>query len=245
MCSLNTRTGFIPLPKLTDHSRTDDYIFIKPLAPFLLQHAFFTQHIAPNPSLLPSALGFLHTYTKLIHHRTDFSLALELGLLPPTLTWPAWNRFRMDLLTHITQSQQINKRYHYGELRLSRLNTAYRLHQRSWRSGYFLVYTRCQSFFGANFEWLLLAFAYFSVALSALQVLLSANQGYDTTNRALEVVSLAIGSASILSVLLAVLIMALLFMMLSILNENFARRKRADVEHDFDLTDNKAYSVKA
>lgn len=151
----------------------------------------------------------------------------------------------MDLLTRITNSQQINKRYHYGELRLSRLNTAYRFHQRSWRGAYFLVYTRYQSFFRANFEWLLLAFAYFSVALSALQVLLSANQGYDNTNRVLEVVSLAIGSASILSVFLAVLIMALLFMALSILNESFARGKRADVEHDFDLTEHNAYGVKA
>ncbi|KAL8914083.1 MAG: hypothetical protein Q9171_001199 [Xanthocarpia ochracea] len=223
---------------------TDDHIFIKPLSPFLLQHAFFSQHISPNTSLLSSALGFLHTYTKLIHHRTDFSLAHELRLLPPSVSWPAWNRFRMDLLTHITHSQQINKRYHYGELRLSRLNTAYRFHQRSWRGGYFLVYTRYQSFFTANFEWLLLAFAYFSVALSALQVLLSANQGYDSTNRVLEVISLALGSASILSVFLAALIMAVLFMILSILNENFARRKRADVEHDFNLTEHKAYFTK-
>ncbi|KAL8903535.1 MAG: hypothetical protein Q9207_003869 [Kuettlingeria erythrocarpa] len=224
---------------------TDDNIFIKPLAPFLLQYAFFAQHICPNLSLLPSALGFLHTYTKLIQHRTDFILALELRLLPPDVTWSAWNRFRLDLLTNITHSQQINKRYHYGELRLSRLNSTYRLHKRSWRGGYFLVYTRYQSFFTANFEWLLLAFAYYSVALSALQVLLSANQGYDNTNRVLGGISLALGSASILSVFLALLIMALLFMTLSILNENFARRRRADVEHDFDLNEYKAYGVKA
>ncbi|KAL8918020.1 MAG: hypothetical protein Q9208_007618 [Pyrenodesmia sp. 3 TL-2023] len=224
---------------------TDDQIFIKPLAPFLLHYAFFKQHLAPNPSLLPAALGFLHTYTKLIHHRTDFSLALELGLLPPSVTWPAWNRFRMDLLTRITHSQQINKRYHYGELRLSRLNTAYRFHQRSLRGGYFLVYTRYQSFFRANFEWLLLAFAYFSVVLSALQVLLSANQGYENTNRVLEGVSLALGSASILSVFLAVLIMAALFAILSILNENFARRRRTDVEHAFNLTRFETFGIKS
>ena len=207
-----------------------------------MHHAFFTQHIAPNPSLLPSALGLLHTYTKLVHHRTDFSLAREIGLLPPSVTWPAWNRFRMDLLTNITHSCQVNKRYYYGELRLSRLNSAYRLHQRSWREGYFLVHTRYQSFFRANFEWLIFAFAYFSVALSALQVLLSANQGRDDTNRILELVSLAIGSASIIGVLMAVLIMAALFAILTLLNERFARRKRADVEQVFDLTTSKRFS---
>lgn len=147
----------------------------------------------------------------------------------------------MDLQTRITHSHQINKRYHYGELRLSRLNNVYRLHQRSWRGGYFLLHTRYQSFFRANFEWLLLAFAYLSVALSALQVLLGANHD---TNRVLRAVSLAIGSASIISVLMTVLIMAALFVAMRMVNETFARRKRADVEGDFDLSDSKMFGVK-
>ena len=82
-----------------------------------------------------------------------------------------------------------------------------------------------------------MAFAYSSVALSALQVLLAANQGFDETNIVLEIVSLVIGSASIVSVLLARLIIAVLFGALRILNEIFARGKRDDVKSNFDLND--------
>lgn len=103
------------------------------------------------------------------------------------------------------------------------------------------MHTRYQSFFRANFEWLLLAFAYFSVALSALQVLLTANQSKGDPNRVLELVSLVIGSASIISVLMALLVMAALFAILRILNENFARRKRADLERHLGLTFSDSY----
>lgn len=84
-----------------------------------------------------------------------------------------------------------------------------------------------------------MAFAYLSVALSALQVLLTANQGYDHTNIVLEGVSLVIGSASIVGVLFAVLIMAILFGALRILKEAFARCKSADVELNFFLIESK------
>ncbi|KAL8960923.1 MAG: hypothetical protein Q9193_002449 [Seirophora villosa] len=220
---------------------TNDRIFIKPIPSFLLEHAFFKEHISANPDLLPSARGFLHTYTKLIKHRTDFNLSQELGLLPPGVTWAGWNRFRMDLQTSITHSYHVDKRYRYGELRLSRLNQIYRFRQRSWRGGYFLIHTQYQSFFAANFEWLLLAFAYMSVALSALQVLLAADQGYDDTNKVLRGLSLAVGSTSIISVLLTVVLIAALFGTLRIVNEAFARGKRADVQGDFELNDFKTF----
>ena len=173
----------------------------------------------------------------MIEFQTDFALAQKIGLLPSAITWLAWNRFRIDLLRHITHSHQLNKRYHYGELRLSRLNSIYRLYQWSWRGGYFLTHTRYQSFYKANFEWLLLAFAYFSIALSALQVLLAADQGRGVTNGVLRVASLVIGSASMISVVLAVLVMAVLFVTLRLVNEGFAREKRDDVQRDVDLAE--------
>lgn len=207
-------------------------IFIKPIPPFLINYAFFASHISPSP-FLTSASGFLHTYTKLIEHHIDFKLSQDLGLLPAIITRRAWNRFRINLQNNIAQSSQVNKRYFYGELRLSRLNSAYRLYRKSWRSGYFLVHTRYQSFFRANFEWLLLVFAYFSVALSALQVLLDADQGRGDTNRVLSLVSIVIGSTSIISVLVALVVMAALFVILRWVNENYARNKRFDEEGDF------------
>ena len=164
--------------------------------------------------------------------------------MPHAVTWAAWNRFRMGIQSTVTHSHQINKRYHYGELRLSRLNDVCRLYEWKWREGYFLVYTRYQSFFRAHFEWLLLVFAYFSVALSALQVLLAANQDHDSTNHILRSVSLGIGSASMVGVVLSVLIMAVLFVVLKLINEAFARGKRAVVRDDFTLNDRELPHVK-
>lgn len=150
----------------------------------------------------------------------------------------------MGIQITVTHSHQINKRYHYGELRLSRLNDIYRFREWKWRGGYFLVYTRYQSFFRANFEWLLLVFAYISVALSALQVLLTANQDYDSTNQILRSVSFGIGSASMVGVVLSVLVMAVLFVVLKLTNEAFARGKRAVVRDEFTLIDTELPNVK-
>lgn len=225
-------------------ARTSDRIFVKPLPSFLINYSCFEKNISPDMSLLASALGFLHTYINMIEYHADFSLAKDLGLLPSTVTWRAWNLFRMDIQQNITQSHQINKRYHYGELRLSRLNSIYRVHQRSWRGGYFLVHTRYQSFFRANFEWLLLAFAYISVALSALQVLVTTNQSQQNMSPALKGVSLGIGTASIVSVMTVVLVMLALFITLRVTNEAFAKSKSVYVEHDFALGDLKVSSFK-
>ena len=164
--------------------------------------------------------------------------------MPHAVTWAAWNRFRMSIRKTVTHSHQINKRYHYRELRLSRLNDICRFREWKWREGYFLVYTRYQSFFRANFEWLLLVFAYISVALSALQVLLTANQDYDRTNQILRSVSLGFGSASMVGVVVSVLVMAVLFVVLKLMNEAFARGKRAVVWEHFTLNDTELPNVK-
>lgn len=218
-------------------SRMNDRIFIKPLPTFLLNYESYQDHITSDNSLHASALGFLRTYQNMIQYHIDFTMAQESGLIPLAVTWRAWNRFRMDLQTRITRSHQINKRYHYGELRLSRLNTIYRLYRRQWRGGYFLVHTRYQSFFRANFQWLILAFAYLSVSLSAFQVLLAADPYQASENSALRWISIVTGTASAVSVLIAVLIMAVLLVILRLVNEAFARSKRFRVEDDFELNE--------
>ena len=160
----------------------------------------------------------------MIQHRIDFTIAQECGLILPEITWCAWNRFQADLQLNITEPYQINKRYHYRELRLDRLNTIYRIYRGQWRHGYFLVHTRYQSFFRANFEWLILAFAYLSVVLSALQVLLAADQ--DQGQGVLRWVSIAIGAISTLSVVVVVLVMAGLLVTLRLSNEKFAKSQK-------------------
>ncbi|KAL2146153.1 hypothetical protein VTI28DRAFT_4993 [Corynascus sepedonium] len=87
----------------------DNRIFIKPLPPYLLSHAFWQAYLTPiataspatakTPFLSPgstthedqedvlrSALGFIRTYYYLIRHESDFRLAQELHLLPASAT---------------------------------------------------------------------------------------------------------------------------------------------------------------
>lgn len=81
----------------------------------------------------------------------------------------------------------------------------------------------------------MLVSAYATVALSALQVLLATDQGRDNTNEVPRGVSLSIGTASIVSVGVAVPVMAALFAVLRFVNEAFAKRKRVDVANGFPL----------
>lgn len=87
----------------------DNRIFIKPLPPYLLSHAFWQVYLTPMPTPAPaaaktpllipgsttqedqedvlrSALGFMRTYYYLIRHESDFRLAQDLHLLPASTT---------------------------------------------------------------------------------------------------------------------------------------------------------------
>ncbi|KAF1988724.1 hypothetical protein K402DRAFT_372981, partial [Aulographum hederae CBS 113979] len=104
-----------------------DRIFIKPLPPFLLSYAFWECHLAPQDqslptaSLTPAALGFVRTYGHLIRHESDFRVAKEKHLLPPSVTdFTACTSFIRGF-RDITDDQ-VSARYQFGELRLSRLN---------------------------------------------------------------------------------------------------------------------------
>ncbi|KAF4538082.1 uncharacterized protein LTHEOB_11030 [Lasiodiplodia theobromae] len=85
----------------------DDKIFIKPLPPYLLSHAFWaeilqpcsgptttttttTSNASPNSTtashrtaIALAARGFLRTYSHLIRHESDFRIALDEQLIPP------------------------------------------------------------------------------------------------------------------------------------------------------------------
>jgi len=161
----------------------ENYIFVKPLPRFLLHHKFFTENLClPDTqdacSLYASACGLLLSYTHLIQHESDFSIALELGLLPRETKWTQWVAFAMDVRSNISKSRRnISDRYIYGELRRRRLNLVYRLVCGEWIRGYHHIPTEYSSWFQQNFAWLLLVFAYATVLLSAMQVVLATDQG--------------------------------------------------------------------
>jgi hypothetical protein len=154
----------------------ENYIFVKPLPRFLLHHGFFVENLCSQAhrSLYVSACGLLLSYTNLIKHESDFRIALELGLLPSRTEWTRWMAFAMDVRSNIDEARGgINDRYTYGELRRRRLNLIYRLVCGKWTRGYHNIPTEYSRWFEQNFAWLLLVFAYTTVLLSAMQVILA------------------------------------------------------------------------
>ncbi|KAG8350061.1 hypothetical protein FVEN_g11796 [Fusarium venenatum] len=158
-------------------------LLIKPLPGFLLCHAFWTQHLCSDPALHRSATGLLLSYCWLIGHRSDFDMAQTVRLIPDDMEWPIWSAFMKDFLRNIDIDSlaQVDRRYQYGELRLSRLNSMTRFLPCMWSYenlvyGHISTSTWYQAFFERNFAWLLAAFVYISVILSAMQVGLATEQ---------------------------------------------------------------------
>lgn len=154
----------------------DNSIFVKPLPDYLLSHAFWEQHLCQNTQLYASAVGFLLSYAWLVRYRSDFEIAKEATLLPGGFNYAAWTRFVGEVISSLDLEtmSQVDRRYRFGELRLSRLNSLTRLRAillgHGFVHGHMNFPTRSGIFFGVHFGWLLTAFAYTSVVLSALQV---------------------------------------------------------------------------
>jgi hypothetical protein len=87
-------------------------------------------------------------------------------------TWENWQAFSLSLQSHIEQDRTLaNERYLYGELRLSRLNIIYAFRQ-FHPSGYHNAYTQYIPYFSRYFAAAILVFAFASVTLTAMQVVI-------------------------------------------------------------------------
>lgn len=159
-------------------------IHIKPIPRFLLDPGFWQDHLCGNPRLYECAMGFLHSYSALIEHESDFWIAKDAHLLPEEVTWSKWVLLVGQLLK-CRDSDKINKRFVYGELRLGRLNMIYRLRLGRTR-GYLSSCTTYGDFFRDNVNSLITLFAYTTIVLSAMQVGLSTTypQDHDAFERA-------------------------------------------------------------
>ena len=167
-----------------------DTVYLKPLPSYLLNYRFWTLYLFPHvPShsqqpvdaqnLSPTcraAFGFLRSYGYLIKHESDYHLALESHLVPCGMSF---QRFRLFIAAfEAVPDELVSSRYHYGQLRLTRLNWAVRFvgpktldswlpwnnHNRYWHT---------EQAFHELGPALLGIFAILSLALSAMQVLLA------------------------------------------------------------------------
>lgn len=150
-----------------------EIVYIKPLPPCLTNYEFFKTHICSNEELFSLACGLLYSYTNLIRHEIDYRLAIDMGLLrDDKLTWKKWQRFRLSAKAFFDGHPDIfDKRYQYGELRLSRLNIIWALICGEL-TGYHNAHTLYAPYFSQYLTAAVLLFAFLSVTLSAMQVAL-------------------------------------------------------------------------
>lgn len=168
-------------------------LYLKPIPQCLLNHAFWKDYLLPSKSEYPgdqqafdvrsqshicrTALGYLRSYSCLIQHESDYLIAQRADLIPKDIPYQEFRRFILPFRS--IPDEAVSPRYHFGQLRLTRLKYAVRLlrpfllgktkvayHQNRYRqTGDYLRR------FGTP---LLFLFAAFSVVLSAMQVTLAA-----------------------------------------------------------------------
>ena len=157
-------------------------IYIKPLPRYLLAAGFWNRYIlsgSPDdaqsfaqPTMIAAcAKGFLLSYCALITYESDFKRARDIGLLPSGIEWKQWRTWVAQVV-HNCPYKSVDRRFWYGELRLSRLNMIYR-----WQKGYLLRgYTHVGApsdyteFLRENFSALVVGLGFMVVILTAMQV---------------------------------------------------------------------------
>ena len=170
-------------------------IYIKPIPLCLLNYDFWVRYLPPlkpelssgnaSPTLKISeptssvfdsstAIGFMRSYASLVKYPLDFAMAKESYLIPTDIDWIQWSIF----INHfrVVGDESVAKRYHYGQLRLSRLNWMVRIF-RPKNSGnrwfYENTYWSISEFMERATFPLAFLFASVSIALSSMQVALA------------------------------------------------------------------------
>ena len=168
-------------------------LYLKPLPQCLLNHAFWKDCLLPSKlecagdqqafaiasssHICRSALGYLRSYSFLVQHESDYLIAQRADLIPKDITYQAFRHFILPFRS--IPDEAVSPRYHFGQLRFTRLKYAVRFlrplllgstgvayhHNRYRQTGDYL------GRFGTP---LLFLFAAFSVVLSAMQVTLAA-----------------------------------------------------------------------
>ena len=164
----------------------DDRIFLKPVPKWLLSQAFWVHYVERSrPPLmvngggsvqndldpaLQAAKGFLRTWACLVTHETDFRIAQEKMLVPSDISWEAFSDF-VSAVTELVDDGQVNVRYHYGDLRLSRLNlwAPFILHKINYQK----VHGQYAAYFAHFFAPLFFTIGILSVILTAMQTALA------------------------------------------------------------------------
>ena len=86
---------------LIKHQGSPNKLWVKPLPYWIFSHEFWSKHICHEDQLWQSAAGLLASYTWLITTPLDLQVALDLTLLPGTVTWAQWKLFVRSFCEHV------------------------------------------------------------------------------------------------------------------------------------------------
>ncbi|KAK0753738.1 hypothetical protein B0T18DRAFT_337548 [Schizothecium vesticola] len=154
-----------------------DKIFVKPIPAYFYSKAFWTYIEHADPDVYQAVVGFMRSYNFLIQYEVDFAEACRLRLIPDKHGGgpPTYEEF-CDFVEPFTRADDhhVNRRFHYGELRLTRINRAALLFKR--HLAYFHMHPQWGSFMSRILAPVVTVFAIFSVALNSMQVALQALQ---------------------------------------------------------------------
>jgi hypothetical protein len=128
---------------------------------------------APNKGcdrriLYKNSLGFLLSYAALVQYESDFFIAKAAHLLPENMEWEDWRALVRQLLDQ-KNSKNINERFRFGELRLTRLNEIYLLRLFKLR-GYMSRLRDYREYFHQNLAPIVTLITYIAIVLTAMQV---------------------------------------------------------------------------
>ncbi len=163
----------------------NELIFVKPVPAYFYSPAFWeylenadadaNAGAEKRSRLYQACVGFMRSYYLLIKYEIDFERACELRLIPKKggvefPTYAEWCEFMVPFSR--VRDDQVNRRYHYGELRLARLNrTAF---FSKGKLSYFHIFPQWGARTMHILTPILAMFAVCSVFLNAMQVSLNA-----------------------------------------------------------------------
>ncbi|KAI6089285.1 hypothetical protein F4821DRAFT_231540 [Hypoxylon rubiginosum] len=196
-----------------------DTLYLKPIPDYLLNHTIWSNYICAKAIHqaqgsqqynYAAALGFLRSYGLLIRYPSDFIIAKQANLVPD-VDFGKFQKFIQPFRD--ISDDQVARRYHFGQFRLTRLNIAIRIlrlfstkrvfpwsyQQQYWQTGQYLQN------FGALVAFI---FVILSLILTSMQVALAA-LGPDTWMNFVQLCrnfSVTVIAFAVFPILLAILI---------------------------------------
>ena len=171
-----------------------DRIFVKPIPVYFFSAEFWTYIRKADERVHRAAVGFMRSYYYLIQFELDYDQACEKKLIPKIHNGSDRYPTYVEFCRFIEQFSEIKndetcRRYHYGELRLTRINRAATL--RKGKLAYFHIYPQWSSYLQHFFAPVIVVLGGCSVIMNAMQVNLGAQEmladaedGYAGLNRA-------------------------------------------------------------